>query len=100
MSSYTVAIDAAAKQPDGSCEIRLATSTPGKYVTFTVKDGETITTKDPVTALALQGLALQMSKVVTALAQDPAKPTHDADTKPKTDLPPDSKLAVQDGATK
>ena len=83
MSDFMVSLAANVKQANGTCEIRLAVG-GGKYATFTVKDGETLTTKDPAIALAIASLG---SGGITPLASPPTKPTHDVDTKPKADLP-------------
>ena len=97
MASYTVSIDSRAKAADGSCVVRLETSEAGKYITFTVRDGETIKTADPATAAALESLAIAASsptKVVTRLASDVSKPTHDVDAKPREPLPQASTVAA------
>lgn len=102
MASYTVSIDPTAKAADGSCVVRLATSEPGKYITVTIKDGETIKTADPVTAAALESLSVASSptKIVTKLASDVSKPTHDTATAVKEPIPTDPKLAVQKDTAK
>jgi hypothetical protein len=89
MAQYTVSLDpsVAAASPGGACTLRLETSVRGQYVTFVVKDGETIRTDDPVTAKALDTLLAGRTKCVTTLAARPANPTHDVDTKPRAPLP-------------
>ncbi len=83
MADYSVQLVSELKAVDGTCVIRLATSTAGQYVTITVKDGETISTTDPITAVALTSVSVG---ALLPIAK-PTKPTYDVDKLTKAPLP-------------
>jgi hypothetical protein len=77
VSDFVVQLDPV-EFPDGQAELRLCVG-PGKFTTFMIKNGDTITTADPATAKALAGMGTTQ---VAVLTQKPSKPTHDVDSKP------------------
>jgi hypothetical protein len=83
MADYTINL---APEYGTTATIRFAAG-GGKYVTLTVKTGDTISTKDPETAKAIESLG---ARVVSTLATAPTKVTYDADTQTKAALPQES----------
>lgn len=86
-------MDAAVRQPDGSCTVRVRTNARGGsgeplYVTVVFRDGETVRSDDPTVTQALNALRGGGAKVLNTLGVRPPTPTHDMDTKPRAPLLP------------
>lgn len=99
MAQWTIAMDPALKQPDGTCTLRVRTIAKGAkgeplYVTMVLRDGETVFSDDPDVIAAMSGLVLGSGKVANTIAVKPSSPTHDVDTGTKEPLPADTKPAA------